>query len=115
VLLYGSEQWRFRVAYRWENVRIRPRLRANNGEMIRPAALQGLGLCILPSFIASPSIQSGLLEVVLRDHPLPEGALHAVMPPGRATTARVRALVEFLAARFGPEPAWDPCWMAGDC
>jgi hypothetical protein len=36
------------------------------------------------------------------------------MPPGRAVTARVRALVDFLAARFGPDPAWDPCWLAGD-
>jgi hypothetical protein len=34
------------------------------------------------------------------------------MPPGRAVTARVRALVEFLVARFGPEPSWDPCWLA---
>ena len=115
ILLYNNEQWRFRVGDRWENARIRPRLRANNGEMLRAAALAGMGLCILPSFIAAPSIESGLLEVVLRDHPLPEGALYAVMPPGRAVTARVRALVEFLAARFGPEPAWDPCWMAGTC
>jgi hypothetical protein len=42
-----------------------------------------------------------------------DGALHAVMPPGRATTARVRALVDHLAAAFGPEPSWDPCWIAG--
>ena len=40
--------------------------------------------------------------------------LSSVMPPGRATTARVRALVDFLVETFGPEPAWDPCWMAGD-
>jgi DNA-binding transcriptional LysR family regulator len=115
ILLYNNEQWRFRIGERWENVRIRPRLRANNGEMLRAAAAAGLGLCILPSFIAAPAIERGELEVVLRDHPLPIGGLHAVMPPGRAVTARVRALVEFLAARFGPEPSWDPCWMAGNC
>jgi hypothetical protein len=34
------------------------------------------------------------------------------MPPGRAATARVRALVDFLVTRFGPEPSWDPCWIA---
>ena len=50
--------------------------------------------------------------MLLRDYPLDENGLHVVMPPGRATTARVRALVDFLAARFGPEPDWDPCWMA---
>ena len=115
LLLYGNEHWRFRVGKNWEQIRIRPRLRANNGEMLRAAAVAGLGICILPSFIASPAIEEGTLEVVMRDHPLEESALQAVMPPGRATTARVRALVDFLVGRFGPEPSWDPCWMHGDC
>jgi DNA-binding transcriptional LysR family regulator len=114
VLVYGNEQWRFRVGERWEAVRIGPRLRTNNGEMLRAAAQAGLGVCMLPSFIAAPAIEDGSVEVILRDFPLEEGALHAVMPPGRAVTARVRALVEFLVGRFGPEPAWDPCWLAGE-
>ena len=114
ILFYASEQWRFRVGARWETIRLSPILRSNNGEMLRAAAEAGQGLCALPSFIASPAIADGGLEVVLRDFPLEEGALHAVMPPGRATTARVRALVDFLVKRFGPEPVWDPCWLAGD-
>lgn len=113
VILYGNageaERWRFRIAGRWEHIRGRPRLRADNGEMIRAAAAAGLGICILPTFIASPSIESGELEPVMPGHPLEDAGLHVVMPPGRATTARVRALVDFLAGRFGPEPAWDPC------
>lgn len=112
ILVYGNEQWRFRVGERWETVRINPRLRTNNGEMLRAAAQAGLGLCMLPSFIAAPAIEDGSVEVILRDQVLEEGALHAVMPPGRAVTARVRALVDFLVNRFGPEPAWDPCWLA---
>ncbi|MBA3678194.1 MAG: LysR family transcriptional regulator [Sphingosinicella sp.] len=110
ILLYSGEQWRFRVGDKWEYVRGRPLLRANNGEMLREAALAGLGICILPNFIAAPNIGSGILEPILLDYPLEESGLYAVMPPGRSTTARVRALVEFLAARFGPDPAWDPCW-----
>ncbi|TMJ16553.1 MAG: LysR family transcriptional regulator [Alphaproteobacteria bacterium] len=112
ILVYANEQWRFRVGDRWEHVRGTPRLRADNGEMLRAAAVAGLGICILPSFIAAPGFEAGTLEPLLRDFPMEEGALHAVMPPGRAVTARVRALVEFLVGRFGPEPSWDPCWMA---
>jgi DNA-binding transcriptional LysR family regulator len=115
ILLYANEQWRFRVGGRWEYVRGRPRLRADNGEMLRAAAVAGLGICILPSFIAAPAFEAGELEPLLRDYPLDEGSLHVVMPPGRAVTARVRALVDFIAARFGPEPGWDPCWMKGGC
>jgi DNA-binding transcriptional LysR family regulator len=109
-----AEQWRFRTEKGWEHVRISPRLRTDNGEMLRAAADSGLGLCILPSFIAAPSIERGALEPILRDYPLEEGGVHVVMPPGRAITARVRALVDFLAERFGPEPSWDPCWMAAE-
>ena len=113
ILLYANEQWRFRVERKWEYVRGTPRLRADNGEMLRAAAEAGLGICILPSFIAASAFEAGTLEPLLRDYPLEEGGLYALMPPGRATTARVRALVDFLAGRFGPEPEWDPCWMAG--
>ncbi len=114
ILAYGNEQWRFRIGARWEAVRIAPRLRANNGEMLRAAAEAGLGICLLPSFIAAPAIEAGSVEVILRDFAVEEGALHAVMPPGRAVTARVRALVDFLVERFGPEPQWDPCWLAAE-
>lgn len=115
VLAYAnSDRWRFRVGSRWQHVRGRARLRANNGEMLSAAATAGLGLVILPSFIASPAIERGELVAVLTDFPLEEGGLYAVMPPGRAATARVRALVDHLAARFGPEPSWDPCWRASD-
>jgi DNA-binding transcriptional LysR family regulator len=107
------EQWRFKVGDRWEHVRGKARFRADNGEMLREAACAGLGIVILPSFIAAPAIESGKLEAILLDYKLEEAGLHVVMPPGRASTARVRALIEFLAKRFGPEPSWDPCWMAG--
>lgn len=112
ILLYGNEQWRFQIGGRWETIRVAPVLRTNNGEMLLAAAEAGLGLAMLPSFIAAPAIERGTIDVLLRDFPIEEGALHAVMPPGRAVTARVRALVDFLVARFGPEPSWDPCWLA---
>jgi DNA-binding transcriptional LysR family regulator len=116
LLVYANvgrgNQWRFKVDGRWEAVHGRTRFRADNGELLREAACAGLGVVLLPTFIASAAIASGKLEPLLGDYPLDDAGLHVVMPPGRATTARVRALVDFLAARFGPEPEWDPCWPA---
>lgn len=116
LLLYANlgrgAQWRFKVNGKWEQAGGRARFRADNGELLREAACAGLGVAMLPTFIASPAIASGKLELLLVDYPLEDAGLHLVMPPGRATTARVRALVDFLSARFGPEPAWDPCWEA---
>jgi DNA-binding transcriptional LysR family regulator len=111
ILLYTGENWRFRSGAGWETPRINPVLRSNSGEMLLQAAEAGLGLCLLPSFIAASGLERGALEPVLLDHQPAEGALHAVMPPGRASTARVRALIDFLVKRFGPEPLWDPCWI----
>lgn len=117
LLVYANagrgNQWRFKVGGKWEQVHGRTRFRADNGELLREAACAGLGVVLLPTFIASSAIESGALEVLLRDFPLEDVGLHVVMPPGRATTARVRALVDFLAGRFGLEPSWDPCWPAG--
>lgn len=113
ILVYSRENWRFRIDGRWETLRLAPVLRSNNGGMLLAAAEAGLGLCLLPTFIAGPAIAAGKVEPVLAGHPLEEAALHAVMPPGRAATARVRALIDFLVARFGPEPSWDPCWSIG--
>jgi DNA-binding transcriptional LysR family regulator len=112
ILLYSNESWRFRGPQGWEAPRINPVLRTNSGDMLFQAAEAGLGLCLLPSFIAAPGIERGTLEGVLRDYDPGHAALHALMPPGRAATARVRALVDFLVTRFGPEPSWDPCWIA---
>lgn len=111
LLIYANavSQWRFQVDGAWEHVRGHVRLRADNGDMLREAACAGLGVVILPTFIASEAIRDERLEVLLEEYPLEESGLHVVMPPGRATTARVRALVDFLARRFGPEPEWDPC------
>lgn len=106
----AGQQWRFRTGQRWEAVRGVTRLRADNGDILREAACAGLGIVLLPTFIAAPAIERGALEVLLPDYPLEESALHLVMPPGRALTARVRALVDHLATRFGPEPMWDPCF-----
>ena len=112
VLLYSGETWRFRTERGWETPRINAVMRSNSGDMLREAAEAGLGLCLVPSFIAAPGLHAKRLEPVLQDYELAHGALHAVMPPGRAATARVRALIDFLVKRFGPEPDWDPCWLA---
>lgn len=106
-----AEQFRFRIDGRSEAIAGVARFRADNGDMLKGAALAGLGIVALPNFIASPEIGTGALEIILHDWPLPEVPLHAVMPPGRAGTARVRALVDFLADQFAASD-WDPCWRA---
>lgn len=82
-------------------------LSANNGDLLCTAALGGMGVAKLPTFIVGPYLRDGRLEIVLPDCPVPEQGIHAVYPHSRNLSLKVRVFVDFLAQRFGPEPYWD--------
>jgi len=82
-------------------------LRINDDEALSQAVLRGLGLALLPTFIVGRELQAGrLIEVLPGTVPL-ERSLYAVYLPNRHLPLKVRAFIEFLAARFGSEPYWD--------
>ncbi|ADU14171.1 LysR family transcriptional regulator [Asticcacaulis excentricus] len=105
-LLYTNvapgDVWRFVVNGEERMVRIPVRLRSDNGDMLLSAAVAGLGVARLPAFISSEAIASGQVVPILPEYNTTV-PLCAVMPPGRSRTARVRALVDFLALRFANE------------
>lgn len=108
--IQNPDQWTFRTAPgadTTQNVRIAGRLRANNGDALREAALHGQGLVLLPTFIVGDALASGRLVPVLDAWLPPASAVHAVYPANRHLSPKVRAFVDFLAGRFGPVPYWD--------
>lgn len=105
----SSAEWSFRMGKRWMSVRPPGRLRSDSGETLMQWASAGLGLAVLPTFIAGDAVRSGALEPVLRDHPMPEHGLHVVRPPGAYVPAKVRVFSDLLAERFAGRPDWDPC------
>ncbi|WP_044872763.1 LysR family transcriptional regulator [Pseudomonas sp. LFM046] len=96
----NSSQWQFLVGQEWRSIAVRPRLIANNGEVLVQAALDGLGLVSLPRFLLEESLASGQLVEVLPGFPLPSSQIYAVCPPGRRLPAKVRAFIDFLAKRL---------------
>ncbi|WP_210497041.1 LysR family transcriptional regulator [Microvirga antarctica] len=82
-------------------------LRANNGDALLAAAIAGQGLVYQPTFLVGDSLRSGSLVRVLSDEVIPELGVYAVMPSGRQAPAKVRVIIDFLAARFGASPGWD--------
>ncbi len=75
-------------------------LETNNPMMLRAAALSGLGIVLLPLWIIGPDIKAGRLVQLLPDYHWPDSAIHAVYPPGRHLSARVRSFADFLVERF---------------
>ncbi len=104
----SSEEWRFRVDGEWRSVRGRTtRLGVNNGDVLRDAAIRGVGLVVLPSFIVSEALRRRELKAVLRGFELDDPAIYAVWAPNRGLSVKVRAFVDFLSERFGGTPYWD--------
>ncbi|MGY4395792.1 DNA-binding transcriptional LysR family regulator [Sphingomonas sp. UYAg733] len=84
------------------------RLRIDHGLAAREAALAGRGIAPAHRWLVDDLIAAGRLESVLPDHVLPTVPLNMLIVPERAGVARVRLLVEFLAARIGVIPGIDP-------
>ncbi|KAB0265992.1 LysR family transcriptional regulator [Microvirga brassicacearum] len=82
-------------------------LRANNGDALLAAAVAGQGLVYQPTFLVGDSLRDGTLVRVLSDYAVPELGVYAVLPSGRQAPAKVRVVIDFLAARFSPSPEWD--------
>lgn len=107
----GGDVWHMRGPDGPVAVRVGGPLRTNNGDAMRIAAVRGAGIAVLPSFIVSDELASGALVPVLTG--MREGvemAVHAVYPPGRNPSAKVRSFIDFLVPRFGEHPVWDG-WM----
>ncbi len=82
-------------------------LRTNSGAALIVAAIAGHGLAYLPTYLVGDALQSGRLATVLDNYMAPPLPLRALYPHNRYLSAKVRAFVDFLAARFGQEPPWD--------
>lgn len=81
-------------------------LTVNDGQSLLNAAIKGLGIAYLPSFLYHKAMTQGLVEDVIPDLPKVVLGIYAVYPPGRYTQPKVRAFIDFLVERFadkGPD------------
>ncbi|TWB22542.1 DNA-binding transcriptional LysR family regulator [Nitrospirillum amazonense] len=88
-------------------VRVPIRLVTNNGDTARAAALAGQGIIWQPTFLIGDDLRAGRLVPVLPDHRIPDIDILAVYPSRRHVSAKVRALIDFLADAFHGTPAWE--------
>ncbi len=105
-LLPDARLWQFTEEGRSVTVPVASRVMLNNGEAMRDFALAGLGLAMLPGFIAAPQIAAGRLEQILPDHPTRALPIHALWPPVSPMPAKLRALVDHLSAELSGGRPW---------
>lgn len=100
-------EWRFTGPDGAESVRIAGRLNANNGDVLRLAALRGEGIVLQPTFLIGDDLASGKLVSILPGFVPDELVIQAVYPHSRHLSVKVRSFIDFLVARFGQDPEWD--------
>jgi DNA-binding transcriptional LysR family regulator len=97
--------WHFRDAAGQEHVvRVQGGVHANNGQMLAVLAAAGMGITMEPDFIVAPELASGALVPLLAEYRPAAAGIYAVYASRRHLSAKVRAFVDFLAARFAPAP-----------
>jgi DNA-binding transcriptional LysR family regulator len=78
----------------------------NNAEVLRDLAVKGRGIALLPTFIAGADLQDGRLRRILTAYKPPDISLHAIYPPTRHLSIKIRIFIDFLVERFGGQPYW---------
>jgi DNA-binding transcriptional LysR family regulator len=96
----GSSVWSFRRDSSELAVTVQGRLRVSAAEGVRAAVLANLGLTIASEWMFSSELRSGTVHGVLSEWSLPALDLWAVLPTGRAATAKARAFVDFFERTF---------------
>ena len=82
-------------------------LTVNDGQSLLWAAISGLGIAYLPSFLYSDALREGHVVDVMPHFPRESQSIYLVYPPGRFTQPKVRAFIDFLATEFvGKGPAF---------
>lgn len=103
----GIADWQFQGANGAVTVRGRTALRVNNGDVIRDAAVAGLGLAFLPTFAVFDALRSGTLSVVEVGVEAETEFVYIAHPDGRRPSAKLRALADHLRQAFGEPPYWE--------
>lgn len=104
----GVADWRFPTPAGTVLVRGQMGFGVNNGDMMRDAAIAGLGIALLPMFAVGEAVASGQLETIdIGVQPELE-YIHIAHPEGRRPSAKLRALADHLRTAFGTPPYWDP-------
>ncbi len=98
------ETWNFVGA---KQVRTRGNLNADNGDALRRAALEDLGIVYLPTFLIGDDIRAGRFVPLLVEFTDIETDVFAVYPESRHLSPKVRAMIDWLVEELGPEPDWD--------
>jgi DNA-binding transcriptional LysR family regulator len=85
-----------------------PRLSASTFPILRRAAIEGVGIAMLPEYSCREPLEQGQLVRILPDWASRQGILHLVFTSRRGLLPGVRAIIDFVAEVLHPRStAWN--------
>lgn len=103
----NSSIWHLPVDGQVSAFRIGMRLRTDNGFQLLQAAKAGLGLAILPTFLAYEALADRQLQIVLPAYAPTGSQIALVYRQSKRTSPKIQALYEFLRQEINNPPYWD--------
>lgn len=92
-------KWEFTRRSEVDKIVISGRYAVTSVELVYRAALQGLGVAVLPAFLCVDALASGRLVALLEDYRAEETVVHIVYASNRHLSARARAFADHLIER----------------
>jgi DNA-binding transcriptional LysR family regulator len=83
------------------------RLKIDNSQALRRAALGGVGIAMLPAILVNDDLRAKRLIEVLPGYAAPEREVNLLYLRERQTTPKLRSFIDFVVERFGAEAASD--------
>lgn len=96
----NPHELRFRRGDEAATVEAQGLLESNDGQILRAAALNGLGIIAQPTYIVYDDLTQGRLAPVLDDWDLPRLTINIAYPSRKHLSAKVRSFVDFMVAEF---------------
>ncbi|MDR7151745.1 DNA-binding transcriptional LysR family regulator [Hydrogenophaga palleronii] len=96
----NPNELRFTKGDEHRSVSVHGLLETNDGQIVRAAALDGMGILVQPSYIIYDDIVAGRLVPVLDDWDLPHLTINLAYPSRKHLSAKVRAFIDFMAGHF---------------
>ena len=96
----GGDEWTLQGPAGEATVRIDGGLRANNGDVLREAALAGMGIVLQPDFVVGADLAASRLRQVLPDWQVPPVGIHAVYASRSHLAPKVRSFIDWLVEAF---------------
>ena len=104
-LHYGQivtgNQWQLNRDEQTYVVTVKGVLCSNNGEVLKDAAVKGLGIALLPTFIVQQELDRERLQVILADYQSPAISLCLVYPLNRHLNTKIKLFHKFFQSKFG--------------